>query len=63
MPYVIFYSVIISYVFSEATTTVPESFTNSTGKHVCIFGLEIIKLCKDICSTWISCTFAKTFPS
>ena len=34
MPYVIFYY-IICYMFSEATTTVLESFTNSTGKHLC----------------------------
>ena len=35
MPEVIFYHVVICYVLSEATTTVPESFTNSTGKQLC----------------------------
>ena len=34
LPYVIFYYE-ICYVFSEATTTALESFTNSTGKHLC----------------------------
>ena len=33
--YVLFYYVIICYMFSEATTTVFESFTDSTEKHVC----------------------------
>ena len=35
MHYVIFYCVIIHYVFSEATNTVLETLTNSTGKHLC----------------------------
>ena len=35
MPYVIFYY-IICYVFSEANTTVLESFTNSTQKCLCL---------------------------
>ena len=35
MPYIIFYYIIICYLFSETTTTVRESFTNSTGKHLC----------------------------
>ena len=35
MHYIIFYYVIIYYVFSEATTTVLESFTNSIRKHLC----------------------------
>ena len=35
MPYVIFYYVIICYVFSESATTVLESLTNYTGKHLC----------------------------
>ena len=33
MHYIIFCYVITCYVFSEATTIVLESFTNSTGKH------------------------------
>ena len=35
MPYVIFYCMIIGYMFSEATTTDAESFTNSTSEHLC----------------------------
>ena len=50
MPYVIFYYIYI------ATTTVLETFTNSTGKQLCwslFFSLEMMKLYKDICSAWI----------
>ena len=35
MTYIINYHITISYMFSEATTTALESFTNSTGKHLC----------------------------
>ena len=50
MPYIIFYYIYI------ATTTVLETFTNSTGKQLCwslFFFLEMMKLYKDICSAWI----------
>ena len=42
-------------VFSETTTTVLESFTNSTGRNMCwsLFSLGMMKLNKDICSVWI----------
>ena len=50
-------------MFSEATTTVLESFANSTGKHLCwsLFFLKIMKLYKDICSAWISWLLPKRF--
>ena len=35
MHYIIFYYVIMYYAFSEAATTVLESFTNSIRKHLC----------------------------
>ena len=40
-----------------------ESFTNSTGKHLCwsLFFLKMMKLYKDICSAWISHTSAEFF--
>ena len=53
MSYGIFYYVIICYVFSEATTTVPQIFTNSTGKQPCwslFFSPKMTKLYKDISS-------------
>ena len=53
MPYIIFYYIIICYLFSEATTTVLKSFTNSTGKHLCwsLF-LKKLQACRPI-----SCSF------
>ena len=50
MPCIIFYNVIRCYVFSEATTTVLNSFTNSTEKHLCwsLFFKKMMKLYKDI---------------
>ena len=54
---------LICYVFSEATTTVLENFHNSTGKHLfwSLFFLKMMKLCKGICSEWISCTSTYIF--
>ena len=48
-----FYYIIICSVFSEATTTVLESFINSTGKHLCwsLF-LKKLQACRPI-----SCLF------
>ena len=65
MPYVIFHYMIICYVFLEATSTFLENFTNSTKNHLCwsLFFHMIIKLYKDISSTWISHTFVENFSS
>ena len=63
MPYVIFHYIIF-YIFSEATTTVLESCTNSTGKHLFCWSLFLsLKRWSyiNICSAWISCTYVKIF--
>ena len=63
MSCVIFYYFITCYVFSEATTTVLESFKfhKKTPVLESLFLLKMMKLYKDICSACISRTSAEIF--
>ena len=65
MTYIIFYYIIMLCVFrsNHHCPSKFHKFHQTTHVLESLFFLKIMKLYKDICSAWKSCTFAKTFSS